>query len=101
MASVCSDFMPYKQRELGLRVATGRWQGLNGQSARNSIRAAVKNGALQRHHRLVLDRREHGGMINAQGAEENTEMTGASLSTRIQNRSAQRAELLIITHSFL
>jgi hypothetical protein len=40
-------------------------------------------------------------MMNAQGDEENTEMTGASLSTRIQIRSAQRAELLIITHSFL
>src|SRR5262245_43447214 len=29
--------------------------------------AALKDGALQRHRRLVLERREHGGMINAQG----------------------------------
>ena len=39
--------------------------------------AALKDGALQRHRRLVLiwgtNRREHGGMINAQGGEENTQ----------------------------
>jgi hypothetical protein len=34
---------------------------------------AVKDGALRRHRRLVLDGREHGGMINALGGEENTE----------------------------
>jgi hypothetical protein len=28
--------------------------------------AAVKDGALQRHRRLVLDRREHGGMLAVQ-----------------------------------
>jgi hypothetical protein len=39
-----------------------------------SCRAAVKDGALFRAHRtLVLDGREHGGMINAQGGEKNTE----------------------------
>src|SRR5262249_36054223 len=62
--------------------------------------AAVKDGALQRHRRLVLDRREHGGMINAQrGRGEHPEMT-ADLSTRTQTRSAQRAEPLILTHRF-
>ena len=43
--------------------------------------AALKDGALQRHRRLVLDRREHGGMINAQGGEENTRDDSRSLNS--------------------
>jgi hypothetical protein len=62
--------------------------------------AALKDGALQRHRRLVLDRREHGGMINAQGGEENTRDDNRSVSSH-SNWSAQSAETIKITHRFL
>jgi hypothetical protein len=58
-----------------------------------SCRAAVKDGALQRHRRLVLDGSEHGGMLNAQRARRTPRDDSADLSARIQTRSAQGAEL--------
>jgi hypothetical protein len=52
--------------------------------------AAVKDGALQRHQRLVLDRREHGGMINAQGARRTPRDDSRSLNSHSDSSRAKR-----------
>jgi hypothetical protein len=65
--------------------------------------AAVKDGALQRHRRLVLDRREHGGMLGVRRDEESTGAARAKQSFfRLRSRTccAQR-KTHKITHGFL